>query len=112
MRILATEITKSGFTYRQICRENNVAVYAQFMKGQSGTPLAYETIIIKEHGEYVLGGTTIEAGEAYPGNEKFGILGWSYSTLIPEARKISLDKMNQVLQSEMVKDKERKDKTI
>jgi len=103
MKILSTEITKKGFTYRQICRQNNVAVYSQHLKGQSGEPMSYEVIVIKQHGEYTLGGVTIEAGESYPGDEQFGRLGWSYSSLMKDARKKALDKFAQVLQAEEVK---------
>ena len=104
MKILATEVTKGGFTYRQIRREGMVAIYTQHLKGRTGTPLAYEVIVIKTHGEYTLGGVTIPPGESYPGNEAFGRLGWSYSTLMLDAKKKALDKFAQVVQSQVMKE--------
>lgn len=100
MKVLETEITKSGFTYRQIRRQGNVAIYSQHLKGRSGKPLAYEVVVIKQHGEYTLGGVVIPAGESYPGNELFGKLGWSYSSLMKDSYQIAVDKFSQVVQSE------------
>jgi hypothetical protein len=97
MKTLPTVITKSGFTYRQIERRGNVAVYSQHLKDRAGKPLAYETIIIKEHGAYVLGGNEIPAGESYPGTESFGYLGWSYSSLMPDAKERAFAKMESII---------------
>lgn len=99
IKILPTEITKSGFTYRQIAREGNVAVYSQHLKGRSGTPLAYETIVIKSHDGYTIGNKCIEPSEMYPGNELFGTLGFSYSGLMKDAKKIALDKMAKIIEN-------------
>ena len=107
MKTLSLEITKKGMTYRQMRREGMVALYSQHLKGRVGKPLAYEVIVIKTHGEYTIAGNTIEAGESYPGDEAFGILGWSYSTLMPQAEQIALDKWTQVVEAEGEKAKTR-----
>lgn len=103
MKTLSTEITSRGFTYRQIERRGNAAIYSQHLKGKSGKPLAYEVIIIKSHNGYTLGGAWIPPSEMYPGQESFGTLGWSYSTLMSNALEIALDKLGQVVQAQAVK---------
>jgi hypothetical protein len=103
MKTLPLEITARGFTFRQIERRGNVALYSQHLKGRTGTPLAYEVIIIKSHDGYELGGSKVEASEVYPGQESFGTLGWTYSTLDPHGHEKALDKMRQVEETKGVK---------
>lgn len=110
MKILPLEFESKGFGYKQIVRENMFAVYAQYWGGLKGRLIAYETIIIKYHDDYTMGGVTIPAGESYPGTNSWGKLGFTFSISDPNAKRKALDKMRQVMQDEEMKAKKRAEK--
>lgn len=76
--ILPKEFTRKGFTYRQIYREKNIAIYEQ-LKG--GSRVSFEVIRISKHDAYSLGGNEIAARETYPGDEAWGIDAFTVMTL-------------------------------
>lgn len=80
MKLLPTEFRKHGYEFRQLQREGDVALFEK----RQGTVVAYEVVIVQRHEEYVMAGNTIAAAEAMPGNETWGLKGWSPRTL-PEA---------------------------
>lgn len=96
MKILPTEFEKKGFGYRQVRRQNMVAVYSQHHKGLDGPLVGYEVIVIKSHDGYEMGGTHIPAAEMYPSTKNWGSLGWTYSG--QDSQKKAIDKMGQVCQ--------------
>ncbi len=105
MKTLLLEIASKGFIYRQVWREENVAVYSQH-SSPDAKPQAYETIIIKSHNGYTIAGAYVAPAEMYPSDGLFGKMAWSYSTHLhsPEqALKIALDKGTQVLHDERIK---------
>ncbi len=103
MKILPTELSSKGFTYRQVQRVGNVAVYSQHDHPLS-VPGAYEVIIIKSHDGYTLMGNYVAPAEMYPSAGLFGKIAWSYSChLYPDALQKALDKATQVAQSEDIK---------
>lgn len=79
MKSLSTSITKKGFTYEQVLREGQLAIYSQRMK-EEGQTLAYEVIKIKQAPAHERGGVLFPAMELYPSERTFGIDGWSYGT--------------------------------
>ena len=100
MKVLDTEITKSGFTYRQVKREGNLAIYSQHDHPRA-KPGAYEVIIIQSHDGYEIGGAHIPAAESVPPTSAWGSKGWTYSTnLYADALQKALDKLDQVKQAE------------
>ncbi|NBU73229.1 MAG: hypothetical protein EBS53_17625 [Bacteroidetes bacterium] len=68
---------KKGYTYRQVKREGNKAIYEQ----TRGSFVAYEVVKIGKHNGYSMGGAYIEPSETYPGSSLWGILGWTCTTL-------------------------------
>lgn len=99
MKVLPLEFTSKTFTYRQVKREGNVAIYSQHDHPTS-KPGAYEVVVIKSHNGYVMAGVPIPAAEMYPSDSSWGKLGWTYSLhLDAKAFDSALDKMSQVLEA-------------
>lgn len=82
---LETEFNKSGFRFRLIRRENDVAIYHKVaLKGvhhPADFDSGFETVRIGRHDGYEIAGVRVEPAETLPGNEQWGVKGWSYPTL-------------------------------
>ena len=65
---LPEEFTKAKFTYTQIDREGDIAVYERMEEGLTMPLLDYECIII----------ITTDGKEYYPGASNWGSKGWTY----------------------------------
>jgi hypothetical protein len=74
---LAKSFTKYGFTFTQIKREGDVAIYRQ----TKGNFEAFEVIIIDRHNGYKLGDAEIPPAETYPSSSQWGSHGWTLRTL-------------------------------
>lgn len=83
-KILATEFTKKGYTYKQIWREGDFAIYEQ-RKENCAVP-HYESIEITRHDGYTIGEAVIPPSEVYPNNEAWGKTGWT-SVSLEQAQK-------------------------
>ena len=70
---------KKGFTYRQLKREGNRAIFEQTRGGS--TLCNYEVVKIGKHNGYTMGGSQIEPAETYPGSSLWGIMGWTCTSL-------------------------------
>ena len=109
MKTLDTVVESKGFRYTQVRREGKVAIYEQrLIKGKQ--LFAYEVIVVQSHNGYELGGNTYPPAEYYPSTNSWGTLGWTYSTIDPEAKKKAVDKMKQVLQNVEIKEKLKQEK--
>lgn len=84
MKKLEKTFNKKGFTYTEITREGNKAIYRQDKKDYTST--SFEVVKIGSHNGYELNGTKIAASETYPSTSLWGIQGWTYQTL-DEAKK-------------------------
>lgn len=75
MQLLPTTFKKQGFDYEQIERNALTAIYSQSLDGQV---MAYEVIrvMIAPAGEIM--GNPMAEREIMPGNEQWGIRGWTY----------------------------------
>lgn len=73
---LASQFTKIGFSYTQIVRNGDLAIYRQFKHVEM-----FETVVISRHNGYEVAGSKIEPAETYPSSEQWGTKGWTYSTL-------------------------------
>ena len=91
MKKLEKSFTRKKFQYDQIYRKNNLAIYTQTHLESKG--LTFEVIVIKSHNGYEIAGTKIEPSEIYPGDNQWGVLGWTYQTL--EAAKNKLKKLEE-----------------
>jgi len=79
MKILPKQFDKKGFTYKQIKRVGDKAIYEQTKKGQTGK--TFEVVKINRHNGYELGGQKIPPGEAYTSTSQWGTAGWTHRTL-------------------------------
>lgn len=79
MKTLPKQFDKKGFTYTQIKRVGDKAIYKQAKKGQAS--VSFEVVKINRHNGYELGGQKIPPGEAYPSTSQWGNAGWTFTSL-------------------------------
>ncbi len=101
MKTLPTSIIKRGFTYEQVVRKGNAAVYSQSLEGDI---VAYETIIIRIGAASERHGQSFPAMELYPGESQFGLFGWSHGVFDDEgkAKQKALSHLETILQTRKV----------
>ena len=68
---------KHKFQFEQLARTGNIALYKKSLI--EGTTYGFELIKITSHNGYEMGGVWIEPAEMYPGNEQWGVKGFSYT---------------------------------
>lgn len=81
-------------TYKQICRQDNIAVYERSLNGEIRD---YETIIIRtaKAGDEVFNKVYDEDQEFYPGSSTWGKMGFSYHGVT--AKNAAINKFNKLL---------------
>ncbi len=77
MKLLDKEIRHNGFTFKQVYRDGDWAIYRQ----TKGDVDCYELIKVQKHDGYKIMGKDIPASEFYPSAEAWGLYGWSLPTL-------------------------------
>ena len=70
---LRTTFTRDGFSYKQIWRDGDVAVYEYNSRGGS-----FEVVVILVEGERVKFAKLTPAHEVYPTATQWGTHGWSF----------------------------------
>jgi hypothetical protein len=74
---LAKEFGRDGFSYRQIAREGNAAIYEQTWNGCRSPSVSYEVIRIRRRKGFQIGGRFVEPAEIYPNSEAWGTDGFT-----------------------------------
>jgi hypothetical protein len=74
---LPKEFHRDGFTYRQIAREADTAIYEQRWTGCAEPSVCYEIIRVKRREGFEINGRFIEPAEVYPSSESWGVDGWT-----------------------------------
>lgn len=74
---LPKEFRSDGFTYRQIAREADAAIYEQRSSGCSDPRVCYEVIRIQRWDGFQIGEKLVEPYEAYPKSETWGVFGFT-----------------------------------
>lgn len=74
---LPTQFRRDGFTYRQIAREGNAAIYEQRWTGCPEPSVCYEVIRIRRREGFEIGGRFIGPAEVYPNSEAWGVDGFT-----------------------------------
>src|SRR6266496_3175926 len=69
---LPKEFRRDGFTYRQIARERNAAIYEQRWTGCAEPTVSYELIRIRRREGFEIAGRFVEPAEVYPNSEAWG----------------------------------------
>ena len=76
---LPQEFRHDGFTYRQIAREENAAIYEQRWSGCQTPSVAYEVIRIRRREGFQIRGRFVEPAEVYPKSEAWGVDGFTFT---------------------------------
>lgn len=93
MKLLPETFEKKGWTFKQLRREGNIALYS---KSNASGAFSYEVIMVQSHNGYVIAGQAIEAAEHFPSTAQWGDLGWTYQrSQIQEA----MQKFNDLLKA-------------
>jgi hypothetical protein len=74
---LPKEFQRDGFTYRQIARETDAAIYEQSWNGCCNPSVSYEVIRIRRRNGFEIGGRFVEPAEVYPNSEAWGVDGFT-----------------------------------
>ena len=69
---LPKEILRNGFSYRQIARQGDAAIYEQTWNGCRNPSVSYEVIRIRRRKAFQIGGRFVEPAEIYPNSEAWG----------------------------------------
>jgi len=78
-RPLPKEFVRNGFTYRQIARDGNAAIYEQRWNGCRNPTIAYEVIKIRHREGFEIRERFVEPAEVYPKSEAWGVDGFTYT---------------------------------
>ncbi len=74
---LPKELRSGGFTYKQIAREGNAAIYEQTWNGCRNPSVSYEVIRIRYRDGFHIGEKFVEPYEVYPNTETWGVDGFT-----------------------------------
>ncbi len=74
---LPKEFRRDGFTYRQIARERNAAIYEKRWTGCAEPTVCYEVIRIRRREGFEIHGRFVEPAEIYPPSEAWGVDGFT-----------------------------------
>ena len=78
-RPLPREFRHDGFTFRQIERTKNAAIYEQTWDGSSNPSVCYEVIRIRCREGFKIGERWVEPAEVYPNSEVWGKDGFTFT---------------------------------
>jgi hypothetical protein len=74
---LPTRFRCGGFSYRQIAREGNGAIYEQRWTGCAEPSVCYEVIRIRRREGFEIGGRWVPPAEVYSNSEAWGVDGFT-----------------------------------
>ena len=78
---LPTQFRRDGFTYRQIAREGNAAIYGQRWTGCAEPSVCYEVIRIRRREGFQIDGRFVPPAEVYPNSEVWGADGFTVTDI-------------------------------
>jgi hypothetical protein len=74
---LPKEFRRDGFSYQQIAREGDVAIYEQAWDGSCDPCIVYEVVRIRRREGFLIGDRLVEPAEVYPNSEAWGVHGFT-----------------------------------
>ena len=74
---LPKEFRRGGFTFREIAREGNAAIYEQRWTGCAEPSVCYEVIRVRRRDGFQIGGRFVKPAEVYPNSEAWGTDGFT-----------------------------------
>jgi hypothetical protein len=75
---LPKQFCRDGFTFRQIAREGNAAIYEHTWNGCPNPSIAYEVIRIRRRDGFQISEKFIEPYEVYPNSDTWGADGFTF----------------------------------
>jgi hypothetical protein len=103
---LPKQFRHDGFTYRQIAREDDAAIYEQICNGYAETTPCWEVIRIRCREGFQVGGRFVPAAEVYPNREAWGTDGWTVTD-----KETAFRKLREVAQSSCTVRQDRAEKS-
>lgn len=79
MKPLPTEFHKRGFTFTQLERRNDWALFKKVRDGTNHE--SFEVVNIRTHNGYKIGETEIPPSEFYPRDEDWGVHGFTFMAI-------------------------------
>jgi len=76
-RPLPKQFQRDGFTYWQVARENDAAIYAQTWNDCPNASVSYDVIRIRRREGFEIKGRYVEAAEVYPNSDNWGVDGFT-----------------------------------
>jgi len=76
---LRKEFRRDGFTYRQIAREGDVALFEQRRTGCPDAAVCFEVIRVRRREGFRIGDRFVEPAEVYPPSERWGVDGFTFT---------------------------------
>jgi len=76
-RPLPKEFRRDRFTYRQIARDSNAAIYEQTWNGRPNPSVSYEVIRIRHRDGFHIAGRFVDPAEVYPRSEGWDVDGFT-----------------------------------
>jgi hypothetical protein len=76
---LPKEFRHKGFSYRQIARQGDAAIYEQTWNGSSEPSIAYEVVRIRRREGFEIAGRFVAPAEVYPNSEAWGVDDFTFS---------------------------------
>jgi len=76
---LPKEFRRGGFTYKQIAREGDAAIYEQTWSGCRNPSVCFEVIRVRRREGFQIGGRFVPPAEVYPNSEAWGTDGFTFT---------------------------------
>jgi hypothetical protein len=76
---LPKDFRRDGFTYREITREKDAAIYEQRWTGCPEAAVCFEVIRIRRRDGFHIGGRFVQPAEVYPNSEAWGVDAFTFS---------------------------------
>jgi hypothetical protein len=74
---LLKEFRRGAFSYRQVARDGNAAIYEQTWNGCRNPSISYEVVRIRRREGFQIGARLVEPAEVYPNSEAWGVDGFT-----------------------------------
>jgi hypothetical protein len=78
-KLLPKEFKRDGFSYRQIARAGDAAIYQQAWCGCAEPSVCYEVIRVKRREGFQIGDRFVEPAEVYPNSKAWGADGFTFA---------------------------------
>ena len=78
-RPLQTHFQRGKFNFKQIARENDLAIFEQSWRGCSETTVCWEVVVIRRHNGKTIKGHRVKPSEFYPSSTEWGKYGFTFT---------------------------------